>query len=125
MGETQLITLIISNYQCFADLFHLFPQHLLLLLPQLLQSCLTLSNPMDRGPPGSSGHGISQARTLEWVSSLPGQLPDPGIEPKTLMSPALAGGFFTTSVTVHFCFLGDLKANHRHHAISPVNSHFT
>ena len=29
----------------------------------------------------------------------PGDLPDPGIEPTTLMSPALAGGFFATSAT--------------------------
>ena len=29
----------------------------------------------------------------------PGDLPDPGIEPKSLMSPALAGGFLTTSAT--------------------------
>ena len=29
----------------------------------------------------------------------PGDLPDSGIEPKSLMSPALAGGFFTSSVT--------------------------
>ena len=29
----------------------------------------------------------------------PGGLPDPGIEPESLMSPALAGGFFTTSAT--------------------------
>ena len=29
----------------------------------------------------------------------PGDLPDPGIEPTSLMSPALAGGFFTSSVT--------------------------
>ena len=29
----------------------------------------------------------------------PMDLPDPGIEPKSLMSPALAGGFFTTSDT--------------------------
>ena len=27
----------------------------------------------------------------------PGNLPDPGIEPESLTSPALAGGFFTTS----------------------------
>ena len=27
----------------------------------------------------------------------PGELPDPGIEPSSLMSPALADGFFTTS----------------------------
>ena len=26
----------------------------------------------------------------------PGDLPDPGIEPESLMSPAFAGGFFTT-----------------------------
>ena len=31
------------------------------------QSCLTLCNPMDCSPPGSSVHGISQTRTLEWV----------------------------------------------------------
>ena len=29
----------------------------------------------------------------------PGDLPDPGIEPTSLVSPALAGGFFTTSAT--------------------------
>ena len=29
----------------------------------------------------------------------PGDLPNPGIEPASLMSPALAGGFFTTSAT--------------------------
>ena len=29
----------------------------------------------------------------------PGDLPDPGIEPKSLASPALAGGFFTTNAT--------------------------
>ena len=34
----------------------------------LLQSCLTLCNPMDRGPPGSSVQGILQARILEWVA---------------------------------------------------------
>ena len=33
------------------------------------QSCPTLGDPMDRGPPGSSVHGISQARIiLEWVA---------------------------------------------------------
>ena len=31
------------------------------------QSCLTLCNPMDCSPPGSSVHGIAQARILEWV----------------------------------------------------------
>ena len=30
------------------------------------QSCLTLSDPIDCSPPGSSIHGIFQARVLEW-----------------------------------------------------------
>ena len=32
-----------------------------------LQLCLTLCDPMDRNPPGSSVLGILQARILEWV----------------------------------------------------------
>ena len=37
-----------------------------------------------------------QARILEWVPiSTPGDLLNPGIEPGSLVSPALAGGFFT------------------------------
>ena len=32
------------------------------------QSCLTLSDPMDCSLPGSSIHGIFQARVLEWVA---------------------------------------------------------
>ena len=47
-----------------------------------LQPGLTLCNPMDCSPPGSSVHGILQARILEWVPfPPPGDLPDPGIEP--------------------------------------------
>ena len=33
---------------------------------KLLQSCLTLCDPMDYSPPGSSVHGIFQAKVLEW-----------------------------------------------------------
>ena len=32
------------------------------------QSCLTLCNPIDCSLPGSSVHGIIQARVLEWVT---------------------------------------------------------
>ena len=35
---------------------------------EVAQSCLTLSDPMDCSPPGSSVHGIFQARVLEWVA---------------------------------------------------------
>ena len=43
-------------------------------------------------------HEILQARILEWVA-MPStrDLPDPGIELESLMSPALAGGFVSTS----------------------------
>ena len=34
---------------------------------KLLQSCPTLCDPMDYSPPGSSLHGVFQARILEWV----------------------------------------------------------
>ena len=38
------------------------------MLPKLLQSCLTLCDPVNCGPPGSSVCGIFQARILEWVA---------------------------------------------------------
>ena len=34
--------------------------------PKSLQSCLTLCDPIDSSPPGSSVPGIFQARVLEW-----------------------------------------------------------
>ena len=59
--------------------------------------CSVMSNSwhhMDCRPPGSSVHGISRQ---EYWSGLPfpppGDLPDPGIKPKSPESPALAGGF--------------------------------
>ena len=66
-----------------------------------LQSCPTLCDPMDGSPPGSSVHGFSRQ---EYWSGLPcpspGDFPNPGIEPVSLRSPALAGGFFTTRATL-------------------------
>ena len=35
---------------------------------EVAQSCPTLCNPMDCSPPGSSNHGIFQAKVLEWVA---------------------------------------------------------
>ena len=53
----------------------------------LTQSGPTLCDPMDCSLPGSSVHGILQARILEWVAILFSRdPPDPGSEP---MSPAL------------------------------------
>ena len=35
---------------------------------EVAQLCLTLSDPMDYSLPGSSIHGIFQARVVEWVA---------------------------------------------------------
>ena len=68
---------------------------------KLLQSsCPALCNPMDCSPPGSSGHGILQARILQGVampSSRASSLPR--VKPRPLMSPVLASVFFTTSAS--------------------------
>ena len=56
--------------------------------------------PMDCSPPGSSVHGILQARILEGLPFPPPRdLPHPGIEPVFLMSPALEGRLLTTSTS--------------------------
>ena len=64
------------------------------------QSCLTLCDPMDYSPPGSSVHGIFQARIMEWVAIFyfrgSSQL---RIETMSPVSPALAGEFFTNCAT--------------------------
>ena len=55
---------------------------------------------LDCRMPGSSVHGILQARTLEGLPfPPPGDLPDPGIKPESLASPTLAGRFFTTALS--------------------------
>ena len=94
------------NHGCFDQLINIY--YLLSVNPHFNESyfyvmfiyvcaqrCLTLCNSIDCSPPGSSVHGILQARILEWVaisSSRGWNLPDLGIEPA---SPALAGEFFT------------------------------
>ena len=74
---------------------------LVILRVQSIQSYLTLFDPMDCSPPGSPDHGILQAKIQNGLPfpSL-GDLPEPGIEPESLMSPALAGGFFITRATL-------------------------
>ena len=64
---------------------------------ELAQSCLTLCDPMDCRSPGSSVHGILQARILEWVAiSFSRGSSQP--RDQTQIS-CLAGGFFTIWAT--------------------------
>ena len=60
---------------------------------KLLQSCLTLCDPMDCSPPGSSVHGIFHARILEWVA-MPSSMGYSQPIDQTPVS-CTAGGFFT------------------------------
>ena len=65
------------------------------------QLCPTLGDPMEYSVPGSSVYEDSPGKEY-WGGlpcPLPGDLPNPGIKPVSLNSPALAGGFFTTSTT--------------------------
>ena len=60
-------------------------------------SCLTLCDLMDCSPPGSSVHGILQARILEWVA-MPSCSVSSWPRDRTQFS-RIAGGFFTSWVT--------------------------
>ena len=56
---------------------------------------MSVCDPMDCSPPGSSVHGVLQAIILEWVA-IPSSR---GSSRSRKMSPALAGRFFTTSAS--------------------------
>ena len=70
---------------------------------KLLQACLTPCNPMDRPWTTHQAPLSLGFPRQEYCSGLPcsppGDLPESGIEPTSLLSPALAGGFFTTRAT--------------------------
>ena len=80
------------------------------------QSCLTLCNSVGCSPRGSPVMGFSrQEYWIGWPFSSPVDLPNPGIEPASLVSPALAGRFFTTGTT--------WEAPHMY-LLSPFNQNF-
>ena len=80
-----------------------FPLHLSVLTKTVIISMctqwhLTHGYSTDCSPPGSSVHGIFQAKYWSWLPfPTPEDLPDPRIESRSLESPALAGRFFTTA----------------------------
>ena len=64
---------------------------------EVVQSCLTLCDPVDCSTPGSSVHGILQARILEWVA-ISFSRGSPWPRDRTQVS-CIAGRFFTLWAT--------------------------
>ena len=75
-------------WQLYIHLKHVFQNLVHLYVCVLCRSVMSDScNAINCSPPGSSVHGIFQARILEWVAiSFSGDLPYPGIEPTTRVS---------------------------------------
>ena len=68
-----------------------------------LRSCLTLCDPVDCNPPGSSVHGIRQARILEWVAVPSSRGSSRPRDQTHISSVSCLGGFLTTSATWEGC----------------------
>ena len=83
LGHISVASLIIGNYFIQRKVEVLVPQ-----------SCPTLCDPMDCSPPGSSVHGLLQARILEWVA-IPFSSGSSHPKDQTQVS-HIAGRFFTS-----------------------------
>ena len=83
--------------------------------PKSLQSCLTLCDPMERSPLGSSVHGILQARILEWVSIPFSRISSPPRDQTCISYISCTGRW----VLYHPCHLGThpLNQNKRDHGV--------
>ena len=83
---------------------------------RVTRSCPTLRNPRDCSQPGSPVLGVLECWILQeswsvWPCPPLGCLPDPGMEPVSLPSPALTGGFYTMSATWEPIYLSHLETN--------------
>ena len=87
-------------YLCIHTFYKLYHTGIIL-SAKSLQSCLTLCNPMDCSPPGSSYSWDSPRKNIgvSGHAFLQGIFPTQGLKPHLLLSPALASGFFNISTT--------------------------
>ena len=104
LSDTGILILIDQNATEFIihhfEVYHSVALSTFTVLPhhcvhaELLQSCPTLCDPVDRSPPGSSGHSILQAGILEWVA-MPSCRGSSRPRDRTQVC-CLAGRFFTS-----------------------------
>ena len=94
--ETWVPVLSVPEHSIIMNNRYLFTSAFMCIHAKLLQLCLTLCNPVDCSQQASLSMGFSGQ---EYWSRLPcpppGDLPNPGIQTMSLVSPALAGRFFT------------------------------
>ena len=81
------------EYKLQKHLFIILETAVFSVLCLVTQWCPTLCDPMDCSPPGSSVHGILQARILEWVA-MSSSRGSSHARDRTQVS-CIAGGFFT------------------------------
>ena len=94
--------LFMSSSISFSSILQFSEYKSIVSLLLLLLSHYVMSNswyPMDCSPPGSSVHGISQARILEWIAISFSRGFSPGIKPQSL---AFIGRLFTTESPGNF-----------------------
>ena len=77
-------------------MFKIVIEHVLVML---LQLCPTLCDPMNCSPPGVLSMGFCRQESWSGLPCPPPDLPNSGVEPAFLTSPASAGRFFPTSTT--------------------------
>ena len=103
--STCICSVMMKTWVCFKILFRVIYKVTCLwyntaMCAKLLWSCATLFTPMDHSPLSSSVHGILQTRIWRGLPCLlPRDFPNPGIKSVPLVSPTLAGRFFTTNST--------------------------
>ena len=79
-----------DKYSVFSRMWSHWHSHTLLVVWWFSNEVVSNScNPMDWSPPGSSVHGIFQARRLEWAA-ISAHLPDPGIKTRSTALQAIS-----------------------------------
>ena len=85
---------------------------------EVAQSCSTLSDPMDCSLPGSSIHGIFQARVLEWGPTAKCQLTYPVISMSNTDTLSCSGKLVIISINRHCTATNSLTVNSN--SVTPV-----
>ena len=91
------------------------------------QLCPTLCSSTDCNPPGSSVHGILQARILEWVAVLffrgsSQDLPNPGVKPRSLTLQADSLPFELTGKPIFFQGQPEIRKTQSFYSWSPLKN---